>query len=83
MEARHDIRNRKESTALWEKEGVKVRSKGSPIISEPENAKSPIAYRYPYGTDNFVLKGKISGVKKSARVVPARRWKDNSKIERI
>ena len=61
----------------------KVRSKGSPIISEPENAKSPIAYRYPYGTDNFVLKGKISGVKKSARVVPARRWKDNSKIERI
>ena len=51
----------------------KVRSKGSPIISEPENAKSPIAYRYPYGTDNFVLKGKISGVKKSARVVPARR----------
>ena len=41
MEARHDIRNRKESTALWEKEGVKVRSKGSPIIvlSEPENAK--------------------------------------------
>ena len=61
----------------------KVRSKGSPIISEPENAKSPIAYRYPYGTDNFVLKGKISGVKKSAQVVPARRWKDNSKIERI
>ena len=34
------------------------------VLSEPENAKSRIAYRYPYGTDNFVLNGKFSGVTK-------------------